>query len=249
MSQTLDRALTILELVADSPRRISDIADELGVHHSTALRLLHTLRKHGFVAEEADHSYRLGSTIMRLGFRAYDQVDLRTLVRPVMERLNHETRETIHLGVLEAGEVFYLDKVEAAHAVRMHSSVGAIAPLHCTSVAKAILAFLPEARRRELIDGYELNRRTGNTRTTVEALEADLADSRARGYALDEEEHEPAIHCIAAPIIDADGHVVAALSISTPTSRIDRGVLLSFADPLLQATADASSLLGWRAGQ
>lgn len=247
MSQTLDRALTILELVADRPRRISDIAEGIGVHHSTALRLLHTLRKHGFVAEEPDHSYRLGSTTMRLGFQAYNEVDLRLVVRPVMEWLNHETLETIHLGVLEAGEVVYLDKVEATHAVRMHSSIGAIASLYCTGVAKAILAFLPEPRRRELIDGYELTRRTPNTLTTVEALGADLAASRARGYALDNEEHEPEIHCIAAPIIGADGQVAGSLSISTPMSRIDRDALMGFADPLLKATKDASSLLGWRA--
>jgi DNA-binding IclR family transcriptional regulator len=236
----------ILGLVADRPQRISEIAESLGVHHSTALRLLHMLRKHGFVAEESNHSYRLGSTIMRLGFQAYNDLNLRAIVRPIMERLNHETRETIHLGVLEAGEVVYLDKVDTPHTVRMHSSIGAIAPLHCTGVAKAILAFLPEQRQRELIEGYELTRHTKNTRTTVEALETDLAASLARGYVLDDEEHEPEIRCIAAPIIGADDQVAGSFSISAPTSRVDSDQLLGLADPLLKATREASSLLGWR---
>src|SRR3712207_5456555 len=112
MSQTLDRALQVLEFVGQRPRRIGEIAAFLEVHHSTALRFLHTLRKHGFVQELPDHSYRLGSAMFRLGFQALEDIELRSLARPAMERLRRETGETVHLGALEDGTVLYVEKVE-----------------------------------------------------------------------------------------------------------------------------------------
>jgi len=245
MSQTLDRALLILDFVGERPRRITEIATLLEVHHSTALRLLHTLRKHGFVHELPDHRYRLGSAIFRLGFQALEGIELRSVAKPFMERLNAVTGETVHLGTLEDGDVVYVEKVEASHRVRMHSRIGAIAPLHCTGVAKAILAFLPEGKRQELVAGHELKEFTEHTLTTAEAVEADLVVSRERGYALDAEEHETGIHCIAAPVFTADGDVAGALSLTAPMSRIDRPTLLGFVPALLDATHGTSRQLGW----
>jgi DNA-binding IclR family transcriptional regulator len=246
MSQTLDRALTILEFVAEKPRRISEIADHLGVHHSTALRLLQVLRKHQFVHELPDHSYRLGAATYRLGFLSLESLDLRSVARPFMEQLNDKTGETIHLGVLEGPDVVYVEKVEAVHAVRMHSRIGAVATLHCTGVSKAILAFLPEPQRRALLAHHELTPRTAHTLTSVEDLEADLAASRERGYSMDAEENEPGIHCVAAPIFAGHGEVAGALSVSAPMARIDRDALLGFVPALFEATQEVSQELGWR---
>ena len=156
MSQTLDRALRILDLVGEQPRRTNDVAEFLDVHPSTALRLLHTLRRHGFVHENSDHSYRLGASIFRLGFQALEGIELRTIARPYMEELNRATGETIHLGTLEDDDVVYVEKVEATHRVRMQTRIGAISPLHCTGVAKAIIAFLPSAERARLLDLRDL---------------------------------------------------------------------------------------------
>ena len=245
MSQTLDRALLILDFVGERPRRISEIATLLEVHHSTALRLLHTLRKHGFVHELPDHRYRLGSAIFRLGFQALEGIELRSVAKPFMEILNAITGETVHLGTLEDGDVVYVEKVEASHRVRMHSRIGAIATLHCTGVSKAILAFLPADQRQQLLAGHELKRFTEHTLTTVDAVEADLALSRERGYALDAEEHEPGIHCAAAPVFTAEGDVAGAFSLTAPMSRIDRPTLLNFVPALLDATRGTSRQLGW----
>lgn len=245
MSQTLDRALQILDFVGEKPRRIGEIAEYLGVHHSTALRFLHTLRKHGFVHELPDHRYRLGSAMFRLGFQALEGIELRSVARPYMERLNEATNETVHLGTLEDGDVVYVEKVEAAHRVRMVSRIGAIATLHCTGVSKGILAFLPDAERRRLLTMHELRKYTDNTLTDLDELEADLALSRERGYALDDQENEPGIHCVAAPVFSGEGDVVGALSVTAPVTRIDKDTLLSFVPALLQATTSTSQQLGW----
>ena len=245
MSQTLDRALQILDFVGEKPRRIGEIAEYLGVHHSTALRFLHTLRKHGFVHELPDHRYRLGSAIFRLGFQALEGIELRSVARPYMERLNEATNETVHLGTLEDGDVVYVEKVEAAHRVRMVSRIGAIATLHCTGVSKGILAFLPDAERRRLLAMHELRKYTDNTLTDLDQLEADLTLSRQRGYALDDQENEPGIHCVAAPVFSGDGDVVGAFSVTAPVTRLDKDTLLSFVPALLEATTSTSQQLGW----
>ncbi|WP_190243140.1 IclR family transcriptional regulator [Arthrobacter globiformis] len=246
MSQTLDRALSILSIVAQKPCHINEIAVQLGVHHSTALRLLHTLRKHGFVFELPDHRYRLGSATFRLGFQALEGIDLRSLARPAMQRLNDITGETVHLGILEDNDVFYVEKIEAVHpGIRMHSLIGAAAPLHCTGVAKAILAYLAPERRQDLLKQHELHRYTEHTLTSIDEVERDLALGVERGYVLDAEEHDPGVHCVAAPIFSGSGEVAGGMSISVPVSRVDRETLLGFAPALLKESHEISKLLGW----
>lgn len=245
MSQTLDRALTILGFLAEKPRRINEIAVFLGVHHSTALRLMHTLRRHGFVHELPDHQYRLGAATFRLAFQALEAIDLRSVARPYMEQMNGLSGETIHLGTIENGDVVYIEKVEARHPVRMHSRIGAIAPLHCTGVGKAIVAFLPPAEQEHLLKQHNLARFTDHTLTTVKAVKEDLEATRERGYAIDAQEHDPGIHCIAAPVVTGDGEVVGAISLSTPVMRVDRETLLGFVPSLLEASHGTSRQLGW----
>ncbi|MCW2739049.1 IclR family transcriptional regulator [Nocardioides sp.] len=245
MSQTLERALTILGFVSEEPRHIGEIAKFLDVHHSTALRLLHSMRKYDFVYELPNHQYRLGAAVFRLGFRALEALDLRSIAHPFMVELNDETSETVHLGVLEHGDVVYIDKVEAKHSVRMHSRIGAIAPLHCTGVAKGILAFMPPEQRSELLHGQELARRTPKTIIDLDQLEADLNTARERGFARDDEENEVGIHCVSAPIFNGFGEVEGAISLSTPTSRVDEKTLLGFVPALRRAADRASHELGW----
>lgn len=246
MSQTLDRALSILPIVAEKPRHINEIALQLGVHHSTALRLLHTLRNHGFVFELPDHRYRLGSATFRLGFQALESIDLRTIAKPAMQVLSDETGETIHLGILEDDDVFYIEKIESVQpGIRMHSRIGTPAPLHCTGVAKAILAYTHPARRRSLLENHDLQKFTENTLTTIDSVEADLALSVERGYARDAEEHDAGVHCIAAPIFSGNGDVAGGMSISVPISRVDRETLLGYVPLLLKQSTAVSRALGW----
>lgn len=246
MSQTLDRALTILEFVAEKPRRVNEVAAELSVHPSTALRLLHILRRHGFVYELSDHHYRLGTATFRLGFQALASIDLRDVARPHMEELNQLTGETVHLGVLGGEEVVYVEKVMAKHPVTMQSQIGAIAPIHCTGVSKAILAYLPDDKRARLLSGRTFTRFTENTLLAPAALLADLAETRKRGYAHDNQEHSVGIHCVAAPILAGDDEVLGALSISAPGSRVDEKTLFSYVPALKDAVHKISKQFGWK---
>jgi IclR family transcriptional regulator, KDG regulon repressor len=248
MSQTLQRAIHILEMVAEEPRRIGDLAAALGVHHSTALRLVHTLRANKLLLEEPDHSYRLGSGIFALANRALEQIDLRDVAKPYMRKLGAATSETVHLGILEGGSVVYVDKVEARQAVRMYSRIGATAPLHCTGVAKAVLAYQNEDYLSRLLETIELPRHTPSTITDPEGLRTELAGVRELGYAFDREEHEVGIHCVAAPIRQADGRVHAGLSVSMPTSRVPPEELETFIPELVETAAAISHALGWQHG-
>lgn len=246
MSQALERALSVLDLFGERPLRINHVAERLGVHHSTALRVLHTLRRHGFVKELPDHTYRLGIASIRLTFTALEEMDLRSVARTYMAELSQATGETIHLGTLEDGRVVYIEKVEARHPVRMHSRIGGVAELHCTGISKAILAFLPETQRDRLIASHELTRFTEHTLSTVDALQADLARTRERGYSINDEEHQLDLVGIAAPITGGDGTVLGSMSVVAPLSRLDRAALEELAGPLLRAAQGVSAEFGWR---
>lgn len=244
MSQSLDRALQVLWYIADGPKTVRELAERLSVHPTTALRLVHTLQGRRMVERQPTGEFRLGSGVLELGQRAAEVIDIRGVAAPYMQELSRATGETIHLAVQGDDHVVYVGKVDSTFPMRMYSRVGIVAPLHCTGVAKAILAFLDDEERDRLIDRASLERYNDHTLTTAEALRADLSRSRERGYALDDQEHEAGIHCVAAPIFNADGSVAGSLSISAPTNRVDHAMLLSFAGPLLDAARRASADLG-----
>jgi len=244
MSQTLSRGLDTLRALGDGPQTIGDIAERLGVHHSTALRLLHTLEGEGFVYR-VDGRYRLGPQVAWLGQAMLDQVDLRGVARVHLEELAARVGETVHLATFIDDEVFYVDKVESIHPVRMYSHVGKSAPLHCTGVAKAI-AFKNRKLRDvlgRLPQPYE--RFTPATRTTFDELLADFDAAEQVGYALDDREHEASIHCIAMPILGVDGVAASAISITVPVHRCDLEQLRGYAPDLAEAASAISRELGY----
>jgi len=221
MSQTLERALIILHSVAEQPRHIGEVASVLGVHHSTALRLLHTLRKHGFVQELPDHSYRLGSAMFRLGFQALEDIELRSLARPAMERLRRETGETVHLGALEGNQVRYVDGVESERALRVVARTGTLAPAHCTSLGKALLAQLTDEHVCRLYptSAEPFPARTDKSITSQAKLLKELAKARVRGYAVNAGETEEDVGSVAVAFRDFAGRP-AAIAVAAPTSRL-----------------------------
>lgn len=245
MSQSLDRALQLLWDVAESPKTIRALAERLAVHPTTALRLVQSLQERRMVERQANGEYRLGSGVLELGQRAAERIDIRAVAAPHMRELGRATGETVHLAVLAADNVVYVDKVDSVHPVRMYSRIGIVAPLHCTGVAKAFLAFLDDEERERLIARTPLERYNDRTLTTADALRADLTLSRERGYAIDAEEHETGIHCVAAPVLNADGTVAGSMSVSAPTSRVGRDALLAFVPPLLEAARRSSAGLGY----
>lgn len=245
MSQTLDRSLRIMEFLANGPKRVSDVASELGVHHSTALRLMQTLRSRRFIYREEDGTYRLGPAVLALAQRALDGFDVRKIAIAEMRTLNELTRETIHLAVLVEKDVVYIEKIERRHPMRMFSRIGYVAPPHCTGVGKAILAYLPDEYRTNILSRTSLEPYTDNTITDKQELLEHLHIIRELGYATDEEEHEVGIRCIAAPVRDSGGVVRASVSVASPTATMKREELLEFAPDLIHAADAISYGLGW----
>ncbi|MER5490592.1 helix-turn-helix domain-containing protein, partial [Streptomyces sp. NPDC002490] len=124
MSQTVDRALSILPLLAEGPADLGKVADRLGVHKSTALRLLRTLHEHGLVYRQSDQRYRLGARLFALAQEAVENLDVREIAHPHLVALNEKVGHTVHLAVYEENEVLYIDKVESRYPVRMYSRIG-----------------------------------------------------------------------------------------------------------------------------
>ncbi|WP_304452484.1 IclR family transcriptional regulator [Nocardiopsis sp. YSL2] len=245
MSNSVERAMRILVELADGPTTISELGRRLDVHRTTSLRLLRTLEEQRFVRRTDDGSYQLGPRMATLAAAALEGLDIRGLAARHLRDLGASTGQTIHLGALEGDRVVYLDKVESRHAVRMYSHIGALAPLHATGIGKAILAHLPERERDTLLGDPPFESCTPNTRTDRAALDEELARTAARGWSLDDFEHEEFIHCVAAPVFDAAGRVAAAISVSAPSMVLDRADLLALTGDLTATARDISEELGW----
>jgi len=247
MSQSVERALTLVRALADGPKTLDQLAERIDVHKSTVLRLLRSLEAHRFVQRDGVHHYRLGTGLFDLAHRALEDRDVRRLVELALRDLNAATGHTVHLATFEGGEVIYIDKYESRHNVRMYSRIGKRAPLYCTAVAKVLVAALPESERRRLAGSIDYVGFTGTTITSAPAYLAELDQVADRGYAVDNAEHEDFIHCVAAPIRGTRSEVLAAMSLSVPELVLDLDGVLRLVPDLLAAARAASVECGWAA--
>jgi DNA-binding IclR family transcriptional regulator len=245
--QALDRAFAVLDLLgeSDTPLGLAQVAAALQLHKSTAHRFLMVMERHHMVERTVGGKFRLGLRLFDFGNRAIEQYDLRERAQPHLRRLVAETEETAHLCILEQARVIYIDKIEPARSVRMITRIGASNPVHCTSVGKAILAFLPEERAADVIRRTRFERFTTRTIATAEALRAEIEKTRRRGYAVDDEELEEGLRCIAVPVLDAQRLPVAAVSISGPSFRVTAQKLPSIANHLLQCVRGICTDMGF----
>lgn len=244
----LARGLDVLELFLDrqvlSP---PDVVRALGLPRSTVHELIGTLTARGWlVAVEGDSShYRLGVRAFDLGSAYLGSLDLTDSLRAVAAKLAADTGETVQAGVLDEDQVVYIAKFDSIHPVRLVSTVGGRLPAHCTAVGKALLSGLTERRLDELFPrGKELRGLTQNSIHDPERLKADLARIRQQGVAYEERESNPEAACVAAGIRDRTGQVVAALSISVPTSRWSAARRRELADAVRRSAGDLSRDLG-----
>lgn len=246
--KVLDKCLSILETLLrnNSPMSVTEISESLGIYPSTVHRMLDTLKYWGYVEQDPDtQKYQLGLKVMELGMAKLHQMDLVKESSPYLKELVNQCNETVHLGVLEEGEVLYLAKEESSQTIRMVSYVGKRAPVHCTALGKVLLAYLPEEERGKILDKRGLPRLTENTITDEKKLERELCKVKEEGFALDREEHEKDVRCIAAPIKNHQGEVIAAISISGPAFRIDVNKQNNLKEALIQASKEISRRLGY----
>ncbi|MEV0620886.1 IclR family transcriptional regulator [Nonomuraea sp. NPDC050404] len=237
--QSVDRAVTILQILArDGATRVTDLAQELDVHKSTAFRLLAALEQGALVEQTGDRGrYRLGFGVVRLAGAATAQLDLSRESRQVCLRLAEEIGETVNIAVARGGDTVNISQVRGPAAISGHNWVGQLTPSHATSSGKVLMAF------GALRPNDDLERYTPNTITAPDDLA--LAEVRERGWATTVEELEVGLNAVAAPIRGGDGSVVAAVSASGPSYRLTSERLEEVAALLMTGAEEISRRIGY----
>ncbi len=245
--QSVERALTILEILARAGEAgVTSIAEEIGVHKSTAFRLVSALETAGLVEQAGDRGkYRLGMGILRLAGATTARLDVVQEARPICKRLATSTGETVNLAVLAEGAALYLDQVAGSSSLQAHNWVGQHIPLHATSNGKVLLGGLSADELTRTLGS--LPSYTDATITTRKRLLAEVEKARATGYALAVDELEVGLTAVAAPIRNAHGDVIASLSLSGPTFRLDEARVEAVLPQLLAAADEISHRLGYAA--
>lgn len=246
--QVLDRTFEIIDTLSETPSKLSvtEVAERLGLHKSTAHRLLMVLESKRFVErDEAGGKYCLGSRFMELGLSVLSRLDVYEVAKPHLHTLVEEVGETAHMGLLRGGEVISVVNVESSQTLRTPVTVGTRTPVHCSSLGKALLAFSsPDAIDIFLKEGT-LKAYTSNSITTLRRFREELNVTRTRGYSLDNEEREEGLRCIGAPVRNSHGDVIAAISIAGPTFRIQNDRISTLALAVMETAARISASLGY----
>jgi DNA-binding IclR family transcriptional regulator len=245
----LQRGLQILHLFSSSSRGLTakQVATASKLPVSTVHRFLANLVSSGFLNRDAEGTHCLGIACFSIGQAAAVQLDIRRLSLPYLRELNQQTRETVHLTVRHGLSAVYVEKLDSPEPLRIYSRIGASVPLHCTAVGKVLLAYLPPDEQQRILPQLELKRLTENSVGNMQELKTELLRVRRNGHALDLEEHELHIRCVAAPIWDHTGSVQSSLSITAPAFRMPVSRLRQLAPQIQAAGLKISAELGYRA--
>jgi DNA-binding IclR family transcriptional regulator len=244
--QSVDRAISVLEILARSGGAgVSEVAADIGVHKSTAFRLLGALEARGLVEQNQDRGkYQLGFGVLRLASAIPGRLDLVRQGRPILDELAAEFDETVNLAVLRSHYAVNVDQARGSAAVAAQNWIAQLTPLHATSSGKVLLAHLDAEARDALLEDANLARFTDHTITAPKVLEAQLEIVLAEGYATTFEEYEDGLNAMAVPVRDHTGTVVGALSVSGPAYRLDKDRM----QDLLERLKDGGARLGDRMG-
>jgi DNA-binding IclR family transcriptional regulator len=245
--QTVQRISEILRCFtnSDADLGVMEISREIGLHKSTTSRLLSALCKEGFVAKNLQTGkYRLGLGLVNLAGVVLEQQNLRQVAQEYVRALAESTQETINISILDGNECINIETVRSPKSIRYAGQLGRRTPLHCTSTGKVFLTHM-SAERRQKILSQPLSTYTQHTITDPVKLRIILAKIYDQGYAISREEFEDGLIAIAAPIYDLSGTVIAALSISGPTYRMDMSTLKAFVTHLKEAAQMISKSLGY----
>lgn len=246
--QSVARVLDILELLSGAPSgmTLSELAAKSQLHVSTAHRLVNVLVERGYAVKDGG-KYRLSLRTFEIGCRVSGVWSLLAEAKPRLEELAAFSKEAVHLVERDGNKVVYLYKAEPyQQLVRMDSHTGLRNPMYCTGVGKSILALLPREEVERIWREEEITVFSPNTITDLGKMEQELEKIRQQGYAVDNEEHEPNVRCIAVAIRNWAGEPVAAISISAPAARLNDEVMASLLPLLRTAADDISAMLGWR---
>ena len=246
-AKSVRKTMQLLETLANqADAGVTELSRRLQMHKSTTYRFLNSLSELKYVRRDPDtERYSTTLKLFELGSAVVQRIELWREANPIMERLAHETEETVHLAMLEDDRLVYLHKIESTQTLRvsMMSRIGQTAPLHCTGLGKCLLAFSAPRTAERIIKKHSFTKFTETTITSASNLYAELQQIRDLGFAVDNEEHERGVRCIAAPIAPPDGPAIAALSISVPSVRLPEDDTDRLAELVHQAAVEIGSRL------
>ncbi len=245
--QSLERALDILEELSksDTGMRVNELCACLGLNKSTVSRMLATLASRGYVEKRNTGEYRLGLRIVELSSDRLSSVQLKTEALPYMEDLRNRVGLTVHLGMMVDMEVVYLEKLGAFSNIRMYSQIGKRVYAHCTGLGNAMMAYMDESAVLKILREKGMPRLTEKTVTSEEGVLKKLETVRRNGYAYDEEENEKGVHCVAAPIFDYRGNVIAAISTTGFFETITAEQVEALAQAVMDCAKKISKAMGY----
>ncbi|KJS21541.1 MAG: hypothetical protein VR72_09935 [Clostridiaceae bacterium BRH_c20a] len=248
-TQSLDRAFALIEIIANSnePMSLKNITELADLPKPTVYRLLSSLETWGYVDQDDNSGYKLGTKFLLFGAKVQESLEIKKIARQFLKELNGITNETIFLGVLDKGRSLYVDKLDSSHSVRLVSQVGSRNYVHSTSLGKCLLSGLSEGQILKILEEHGMLALTNNTITDKEVLVKQVGQVKLQGFALDNIENEEGVRCIAAPVKDHKGKVVAAVSISGPVQRItDEAIETKLKPALINTVAKISQALGYK---
>lgn len=215
--QTIDRVLDIVELLSTEKEGmgVTDIGKRLGLHKSTVHRLLNALAERGYIEKEPRHGYyKIGLKFIEITSLYLNKLELKTEAQPYLRRLAGIVGQPVHLAILDGSEAIYIEKIEALNSMRMYSQIGKRVPVHCSAIGKVLLSGLDKNSMDEFLNRHELTPFTINTIKTKAELTKQVQNVRKLGFAVDDEEHEQGVRCVAAPVYDYTDRIIAAVSVS-----------------------------------
>ena len=249
--QSIERALKLLEALSEYPDgiQITRLAEKVSLSKSTVHRLLATLiNMHYVVKVQESEKYKLGYRLLFLSRNIINNIDIISIAKPFLEELAVKVNETIHLCIDDMGEVLYVDKIESSQTIRMFSKIGNRAPMYCTGVGKVLLSGMEKEQFDLVTDKTDFIVKTPFTITSKEQLSIELENIRNQGFGLDNIEHEEGIRCIAAPIFDSEGKVIASFSIAGPSNRITMELINNELIEIIKKTSlEISRIIGYQA--
>jgi len=246
MVQSVDRAVAAMEILArDGWAGVTEISRELDIHKSTVFRLLATLERRGVVEQHAEtQKYRLGFAVLRFARAVRSSLDLVGAARPTCDRLSRQTDETVNLAVFEEDDVVNIHQVNLSSSRVSADWLGSHTPLHCSAIGKVLLAHLPDDLTAAFLRA-PLQRYTASSITDPDRLRTELQTIRTAGYAAAAGELEAGLHAVAAPIRGPEGTVVASVSVSGPSYRLEVERMPEVASTTIAAAAEISRRLGF----
>lgn len=244
---SLTKGLIIMETLMERDQiGVTELGKILGVNKSSAYRLLSTLEERGFVEQESSTGkYKLGMKLAGFGMKVINGMEINDIARPFLRKLTEETRETSGIGILTNGLGIVIDKQNSQEKISANLEIGMAEPLYCTALGKALLSGLSEEERLNLLSSHTLHAYTPKTLTEPDQILEEIRRTEARGVAIDDEEHSLGMRCIAAPVRNSRGNVIAAVGISGPLMRIRTETLDEYMRIVKSVSRDLSRKLGY----